>query len=71
MTKRLKPVLAVVGILAVVGLLMWFWPKTPTPCETGEYSRLVGVGVDVQLEQVKALQGRLGLSDTLVRSRPC
>ena len=67
MHKRLKLAIAVVGVLAVVGLAVWFFRPPNRACETGEYSRLVGVGVEVQLEQIKALQGTLGLSDSLVR----
>ena len=67
MTKRLKLSLAVVAVLAAVGLAVWFIPRPRALCETGEYSRLVGVGVEVQVDQVKALQGTLGLSDSLVR----
>ena len=67
MPKDWRVVGAVVAILAAVGLAIWFIRPDPPPCQTSEYSRLVGVGVDVQLEQLKALQGKLGLTDAQVK----
>lgn len=67
MSSQLKVVATIVGILVVAGLVIYFVPRPDPPCQTGEYARLIGVGVDVQLQEVKALQSALGLSDSFVR----
>ena len=57
-------------IAALAGVLVWWFSRKPPPppdCSFTGWKRTVGVGLETQVQDLNAVKGKLGISDSMVR----